>query len=163
MNWHDQVRSLLDYDQDTGLLTWRDRDRGRLPAGHVAGVSDSHGYIVITIGGRLYKAHRLAWLLVHGSWPSKHLDHANGNRSDNRIANLREADRWQNCANSRTMKRNTSGFKGVYFNKRTQRWMARISANGKRLFLGLFPTPETAYRAYCEAAIRYHGDFARMS
>lgn len=160
-----EAREALRYDPETGNLYWR-FSRGRfgnsVKAGAKAGCLHRHsGYIVVRLNGKLLKAHRLAWLLTYGEWPKEHVDHVNCDKGDNRISNLRAADHTTNKWNRRKYKSNKSGFKGVsrYRNK----WQAAITANGTITSLGRFDTPEDAYAAYCEAAVRLHGDFARVS
>lgn len=89
-------------------------------------------------------------------------DHINGNTLDNRRSNLRVVTRTQNNQNVTIRKHNKSGYKGVSLEKKTGRWVAVIQANNKRIHLGTFDTPEEAYAAYCEAAKKYHGKFARF-
>ena len=106
------------------------------------------------------KAHRLAWFFVYGEWPQKQIDHINGNKSDNRISNLRLATASQNLSNKGITKSNTSGYKGVSFNRTKKKWMASIKVNKKSINLGYFLTPEEASEAYKAAAIKHHGEFA---
>lgn len=89
------------------------------------------------------------------------IDHIDGNTANNAIANLREASNAQNCMNKPKPKSNTSGFKGVRYHSRDRRWYAHIRLSGKQVHLGLFDTAEEAHAAYCEAAHRLHGEFAR--
>lgn len=91
------------------------------------------------------------------------VDHINGNGLDNRRKNIRLCTREQNNRNVGKRKDNKSGFKGVRFSTQRQKWHAQISFNGKNKYLGTFTTPELAYKAYCEACMKYHGDFARLS
>lgn len=159
----DRLKELLLYDQDTGLFTRR-RAHGRngcLNKGAKAGTLQNHGYVAITIDNKRYLAHRLAWLYVYGRWPSKWIDHLNGNRSDNRISNLREVDKQQNQANSKKYKSNSSGKKGVCLHKPSNKFRAYIVLNRRQKHLGLFDTVEEAYAAYAEAAERLFGKFAR--
>ena len=92
----DDLKSLLTYDPDTGEFRWR-FSRPRCAKGALAGTASYHGYTVIKINGRSYRAHRLAWLYEYGRWPNGELDHINRRRSDNTIANLREVSRFVNC------------------------------------------------------------------
>src|SRR5882672_2364605 len=108
------LRTILHYDPKTGIFRWRVRMSPARGAGEIAGAK-SGNYIRIGIKRRWYQAHRLAWLYVHGKWPLYWLDHANGDKLDNRLENLREATHSQNQMNSRRAKHNTSGFKGVTF------------------------------------------------
>lgn len=88
------------------------------------------------------------------------VDHLNGNGLDNRKCNLRICTKSQNGMNKGILNRNTSGFKGIY--RKHRKWIAQIGVNNKRIRIGSFNTPEEAYKAYCEAAIKYHGEFARL-
>lgn len=157
----DYVRSVLNYDPETGLFTWKSGVNRRLAAGAIAGTQHGSGYISIQINGHIYLAHRLAWLYVFGRWPSGFLDHINGDRGDTRIANLREASRVENNRNKRTPSHNTSGFKGVHVasNGRVQ---AHIGVGRRQLYLGSFGSIEEARAAYEAAAQRYFGSFHRQ-
>jgi hypothetical protein len=107
--------------------------------------------------GRIYLAHRLAWMYVYGRWPAKGLDidHINGNRQDNRIANLREVTRGQNMQNQRrASSRSTTGLLGVL--RKSRRFAAHITADGRTHCLGTFDTPEEAHRVYMDAKSRLH-------
>ena len=160
------VRELLIYQPKTGQLFWRKR-RSNVPKGKLAGYINTYGYRILSIavGGvnKRYPAHRLIWLYVHGRLPKVWIDHINGNKGDNRLVNLREATPTQNHANKRRMKNNTSGFKGVCFDKTRKLWMASFCADYKQKNLGRFTTPEAAHEAYMAAARKYHGEFARAA
>ena|SRR3990167_6112314 len=158
----ERLRGLLHYDSDTGVFTWR-VNRRRVKTGDIAGTVNAQGYVQICIDGRLYLAHRLAWLYVHGEWPSGDLDHWDTNRANNVIGNLRPATNSQNQANSRQRRDNTSGYKGVCWDKRCHRWVAGIYVDGRRRHLGRFDTPEAGHAAYCNAASEYFGEFARVA
>jgi hypothetical protein len=140
------LRSLLSYDQDTGDFHRVVSRNPRHPVGAVAGTQHSRGYIVIGLDGMNYKAHRLAWLHVHGEWPTGEIDHINGNKTDNRITNLRIVSRSENMVNRfRARSDNRLGVLGV-----TQiggRFIARF----KNRYLGMFATPEAAHGAYQKA------------
>lgn len=154
------VRELFDYDRKTGCLTWRVRKRNSIHIGDVAGSADAHGYICVMIDGRSHKAHRLIWLWLHGKWPTTQIDHINGNRSDNREANLRLADNFQNSANRLRQKNNTSGYKGVSLHRKTGKWQASVRLGGELKYLGLFASASEAHAAYVRATRQYHGAFA---
>jgi hypothetical protein len=161
----EHIRSLLDYDPETGDFTWKYRsgDDSRITnwnrrwAGKRSYNMDRKGYLKIVLKPRQYKAHRLAWLYVYGEWPKGEIDHIDGNRANNAIANLRVATARQNQSN-KTMKTAQSGFRGVtkHFNK----WRAMIRVDGKTTHLGLFDTPEAASAAYKAAAAANFGEFA---
>lgn len=157
------VREILDYNPDTGVFTWKVA-RSRTRVGSVAGYFQaSRGYWLIKIYGRLYPAHRLAWLYVHGTWPADQLDHRNRQRADNRIENLREATQTQNNANQGLASHNTSGAKGIYFRKTSGRWFAEIRCGGTYRWLGSFATPEEAQKSYAAAASEVFGEYAHAA
>jgi hypothetical protein len=153
------LRSLVSYDQETGVFTWAKARRGAA-AGDRAG-SNSNGYVVIKLMWQKYQAHRLAWFYVYGEWPNGVLDHINGHKDDNRIVNLRRATKVQNMMNSRRPARNRSGFKGVSFNKEKQKFVAQIKAGPVRRHLGYFSEAAAAFEAYKSAAAELHGAFQR--
>lgn len=155
------IRFVLNYDSQTGVLRWRVSTAGTANAGNVAGGRDGRGYQSIKLFGRKYYAHRLAWVIICGEWPSKIIDHINGDILDNRWCNLREVDYSQNMINACLHSNNKSGFKGMSFNARKQKWAAFISAKKKGTFLGYFDKAEQAAEAYRSAAINIHGEFAR--
>lgn len=152
----ERIRELLDYDPNTGIFTWRIKRSGTALAGSVAGWMRPDGYLVISIDDKPYKAHRLAWLLATGKWPTRAIDHINQIKGDNRICNLREVNASESCQNRPLFRNNTSGFRGVSWHKKVGRWFAYIKHLGKRHFLGYFDTPEEASAAYKEAASRLH-------
>lgn len=158
----EDLEELLRYEPETGYFFWVS---GQL-AGSRAGTLTSQGYIRIKIRQKLYRAHRLAWLIVHGSMPSIEIDHRNGVRSDNRIANLRLATGEQNRLNRCLNANSSSGFKGVREAKdkvRPAPFRAVISHRNKKINLGYFLTAEEAHEAYCKAARELHGEFAKFS
>lgn len=156
-----RLREALWYDPNTGLFRWR-IDRRKVRAGTIAG-SLCNGYVRIGIDGRWYAAHRLAWLYVHGEWPSSEIDHRNTDRADNRLENLRPATRQQQSANASLRPDNACGFKGVFFHEPTKTWQASIRFNGKNRVLGNFSSPQEAHTAYTAAAVELFGEFARAS
>ena len=154
-----ELREVVDYDQGAGIFRWKQHRCSNL-VGQICGNLHHTGYTRISIKKKSYLAHRLAWFYVHGVWPSE-IDHRNGRKSDNRIANLRSATRNKNLANKPKHPLNTSGYKGVIWEKRRRKWMAIISVNGKQKYLGLFDDPKVAHGAYCAAAVQAFGEFAR--
>lgn len=157
-----KLRELLHYDPATGNWT-RLVASGRMPAGSSAGELKSSGYVLISVDGIRYRAHRLAWLYMTGHWAPGQIDHRNGIRSDNRWDNFRLADNQQNQANKKRHRNNSSGFKGVFWNKQRGRWAAKINPNRRQVHLGFFDDPAVAHAAYCQAAQRYFGEFARAA
>jgi hypothetical protein len=148
----ERLHRLLHYNADSGIFTWKHSRGPRARAGDEAGAVDSYGYVVIKVDFRLYKAHRLAWLYVHGRWPESQLDHINGNPSDNRLLNLREASDAENAQNKKLPKSNTSGLMGATWHKRNKKWVATISS----VHLGYFNTAQEAHDAYCKAKANLH-------
>lgn len=154
----EQLREALFYDSETGIFIWKLRPRShfrlektqkamnKTHAGRVAG-RDNHGYKNIRVFNKEYRAHRVAWLFVYGEWPKGEIDHINGDRSDNRISNLRDASRTENRRNSFMQKHNTSGINGVSWHKGDKRWRAFIKVNGKQKHIGNFANMEDAIRA----------------
>ena len=128
----------------------------------LAGCQTANGYRQIWFDGKQHMEHRVAWFLHYGEWPDRHVDHINGNRSDNRIANLRLATNSENLCNRRKPRNNTSGYKGVSYVKRYGAYQATIRFDGKNKFLGRFASPEAAADAYRRAALKHHGEFANL-
>ena len=152
----DRLKQMLSYDPETGVFTWLIRPSKAVKAGTIAGHVDKLiGYNTIGIKGKIYKAHRLAWLYVYGEWPTALIDHINGQKADNRIANLRIVLADGNSQNVRKPnRRNKSGFMGVIFFQ--NKWRATMSYKGKTKFLGDYATPEEAHQVYLEAKRKYH-------
>ena len=152
----EKIREILAYDQETGVFTWKVARGPRLP-GYPIGARLRNSYLAIGMFGKTFYAHRVAWAYVHGHWPIAEIDHINGNRTDNRIKNLRQATRSLNNQNKyRAMSNSTHGVLGVHLHKGTNRWRARIAVDGKDYHLGLFDTPEKAHAAYVAAKRRLH-------
>lgn len=152
------LRSILRYDHEAGVFTWLKppRNQGRMK-GKVAG-SVATGYVLIKIDGRKYKAHRLAWLYVHGAFPASVIDHRDGNPLNNAMSNLRAATHAQNCANARRWAKKSLP-KGV--RKNGSGFTARISVQGRLITIGTFANAAEAASAYAREATRIYGEFAR--
>jgi HNH endonuclease len=156
----DAVRDRLRYFPDTGEFCWRE-DRGPVKAGDPAGCLDTHGYVKIRLNYRLYYAHRIAYYLMTGEDPLEfQIDHVNLNRRDNRWVNLRKSDQPQNMWNTVRPSTNTSGIKGVSWNKTNQAWYGEIKRAGKKYRTLGCPTPEIAERELLEIRNKLHGAFA---
>ena len=149
------LKHLLTYDALTGQLTWTENARYTV-AGKPAGTRDVLGYTYVRINGKCYKAHRVAWALAHDKLPSLAIDHINGDRSDNRLCNLREVSHRVNLQNQRHAQANNkaSGLLGV--SRHGSKWKARLKVENKRLYLGVFDTPEEAHQAYVQAKRTHH-------
>jgi len=150
-----QLKELFSYDPETGVFT-RKVTYGRWKAGMVAGTY-AHGYVQINIDHKLYYAHRLAWLYVHGEYPSGDIDHIDHNTSNNSMSNLRNITTGENLQNQIVAKKNNqSRFLGVHFHAEKKKYQARIQVAGKQRHLGYFDTPEFAYSAYVSAKRELH-------
>lgn len=163
-----QLRRLVFYDPDSGRMTWRVNRGGSARAGNEVGsIRKKDGYRQVKIDGRMYLIHRLAWLYVFGVWPSIMLDHANENKSDNRLLNLRECSRSQNGANRSAQKNNVATIKGVHAVRwgKSVRWKAQIyiTLDGVKRgeYLGCFVAKDLAAAAYAKRASELYGEFAR--
>jgi hypothetical protein len=155
----EQLRLVVSYDPETGVFTQRN-DAGRharwkagRPMGHVAAT----GYLTIRLVKRLHQAHRLAWLYVHGAWPSKDIDHRNGDRLDNRIDNLRDVSNETNRQNTKLARSDSSTqIQGVHFSASRGVYSANVRHRGRCYFLGYHETAEAARAAYVSAKSRLH-------
>lgn len=151
------LRSALSYDPLTGDLRWL--PRSDVPRrvnvrciGKIAGKLNKRGYRTVVIHGSGFLAHRIAWAITHGEWPSSDIDHIDGNPSNNSIANLRLATKSQNQINRPVQKNNSAGHKGVSWHSAARKWAATLVFRGKRTHLGVFSTREEAANAYRRAA-----------
>lgn len=147
---HQRLLEMLSYDPGTGVFRWRTRAAVCLAPGDVAGtVHAKNGYRQIKVGYVAVLAHRLAWFYVYGAWPTVQIDHVNGVRDDNRIANLRLASPSVNGLNRHRLDSSSTGFTGVY--RKRGRFGARLIVDGRQRYFGVFDTPEMAHEAYLRA------------
>lgn len=149
----DIARQLFDYDADAGVLRWRVA-RGPAASGAVAGSRHNKGYWAIGYQYRMYLAHRLIWLYVHGEWPNHQIDHRDGDRANNRLNNLRDVTQSVNQHNIRRARRSnrSTGILGAWPNKKG--FQTRIVVNGKVRHIGTFKTAGEAHDAYIAAKRR---------
>ena len=155
-----EATRIFRYDEETGKLYWNERVHKRIRVGQECGRVTSHGYRKLRVFGKEYYVHRLVWLLKTGSWPNNQIDHINRNRLDNRIENLRVANHFENQHNKSIPKNNTSGIKGVTWNKRAKKWYVQLMFNKKQMYFGLYEDLELAELVIKEARKKYHGEFA---
>ncbi|QIG68263.1 HNH endonuclease protein [Rhizobium phage RHph_Y1_10] len=160
------VRSLFEYDPETGVLTWKERPREHFSSdriwrgtntrcvGKAAGGLDTNGYVEVGIDGKIYKAHRVIWLLVTGEWPDE-IDHDDGVRDNNRFKNLKNGSHGGNMLNKSQRRDNKSGVCGVGWHKIDRRWVAHITVKGKQIRLGGFVNLEDAVAARLDAEVKY--------
>jgi hypothetical protein len=147
----ERLKEILDYDPETGEFHWKAWVGARVKVGDRAGGVDNYGYWVIKIGGKLLKAHRLAWLYIYGYLPENQIDHINRIKHDNRILNLREVSRSCNMRNKKGC--TLFGVKGVV--RSHGKWAACISVGRRQIWLGTFSTQREAAKARVEAEEKY--------
>jgi|688.fasta_scaffold389513_2 hypothetical protein len=146
---------------ENGNLYWIDFSiRPTAKTGPI-GYKCKSGYVLIKFMKKTTTVHRIVFLYHHGYLP-KCIDHINGNKSDNRIENLRDATHCQNMMNIGKSSLNKSGYKGVSFQKTSKKWIAQIKQNKNIFYLGLFDCPKKAYEVYCKKALELHGEFANI-
>jgi len=155
----ERLHELLRYDRKTGQFRWRDNSNHR--AGQIAGCRVRSDFWCIHIDGRRYQAHQLAWLYIKGEWGRPVIDHRDGDPLNNCWRNLRVSTHSNNGANRRRMRSNTSGFKGVVFDRKRGNWKAQITKDGRQYYLGHYATAEEAHEAYVAKARELFGKFAR--
>jgi hypothetical protein len=156
-----RLRELLHYDPKTGQFRWRKRLRNGHRGPSAGCVHSQRGYRYIKIDRRVYSEHQLAWFYMTGRWCRPGIDHRDRDAANNRWSNLRRATASQNNANRRRPRHNASGYKGVYLSRRSGKWYAHIGRNGRIIHLGTFATAQAAHAAYCAAARKLFGEFAR--
>jgi len=149
-----RLKEVLHYDADTGQFTKLLAKSRRWPE-RVGTIN--RGYLTIGVDQKYYRAHRLAWLYVHGEWPKDQIDHINGDRADNQISNLRAATQAQNRQNIRKARSDSkSGLIGAMWCSRNNKWRVKISFEGKYKHLGYFNEAEQAHAVYVEAKRTLH-------
>lgn len=152
----EKLRSVLSYEPNTGIFTWSAQVSRNVKPGTQIDPMRNHGhYVQAQIDGTLYYTHRLAWLYTHGAWPLGMIDHIDGNKTNNSIANLRDVNTSKNGQNQRkAMSHNKCGVLGV--GVVGSRFRALINDSGKQLYLGTFDTPEEAHETYLTAKRKLH-------
>jgi hypothetical protein len=151
----ERIMEVLSYDPMTGVFRWLAQLSASVIVGTEAGCINKSGYRVIRVDGRLYYAHRLAWLYMTGKMPPRQIDHRNLIRSDNVFANLRDASGSQNHGNVRAQSNNKIGEKGIHLHS------GKFAVQFRHKHIGLFDNIDDAKLAYCVAANKYFGEFAR--
>jgi hypothetical protein len=154
----EKLKTLLQYDPDTGVLIWRTKPSRGVKAGRIAGTPTSEGYIALQINKQKMYAHRAIWLYVHGVWPSEEIDHINHIRNDNRLCNLRLANRLENSHNTRKHDKSLSGHKGVAWHNRNKKWQVQMRFCGKSYYVGQFLNLQDAIQARLQAETKLYAD-----
>ena len=144
-----------------GNLLWAKKSAERIKIGDIAGAKTTKGYVKVIVNGKFYRAHRIIFLIHYGYLP-KLIDHIDGNPSNNKIENLREATNSQNQHNRKINANNVSKTKGISWEKSTKQWRVDLGVNGKRKHFGRFFDLELAELVSTEARNKYHKQFARM-
>lgn len=156
------LKDLLSYNPETGELHWVAKGKGKIKK-KAAGTITYAGYVGVMIEGKRIQAHRIAWALHTGEWPKDQIDHINGIKTDNRIANLREATNAQNGKNLPVSKSNKTGVPGVCFDSQTGKWRAYIRVDHKMMNLGRFTDFDAAVRCRKQAEEIHFGLWARSA
>lgn len=138
------LHQMLKYNKDTGIFNWKISPSRIVKKDSQAGNIRKDGYIQIKIKGKMYLAHRLAWIYEYGIFPEDYIDHINHDRADNRIQNIREVSRFDNNRNQSIRSDNTSGVTGVYFDKSQNKWRASINGKYGKVYLGIFSSKDEA-------------------
>lgn len=161
------LNSVLDYCPETGVLTWKHRNERHFKSsgafktwntrfsGRAAGSPHGQGYRQINLDGKVYLAHRVIWTMVHGDFGTDDIDHINGNRSDNRLENLRSVSRTVNLRNAATKGVGATGVCGVSLHRSTGKYRAYVGINGKQVHLGFFDDVDSAIAARSKANETY--------
>ena len=176
----ERLRELLRYEPETGKLFWQPRPAEMFRPGNVTqeafadrwnqryagkeAFTERHpgGYFKGKVFCKSLYAHRVIWAMINGEWPDQLIDHINGNGFDNRLHNLRHASAAENARNSRKLSKSGSGFKGIHLHRPTNKWLAQITVNRKKMHLGLYDSEIDAHSAYQKAAAMQHKDFANF-
>lgn len=157
---HERLLEVLNYDPSTGAFTWRFQISNRVSAGSIAGSFTDDGYICISLDGKRYRAHRLAWLYMTSVWPEFFIDHKDNNRSNNEWSNLRQATKSENNHNRVLNSNNSTGVKGVTQLRDSGKYVAVIKHNNITYRVGTFKTLDSAAEAIRLKREQLHDNFA---
>ena len=160
----DVLREIFSYNTDTGVFTRKVSTNNRAKPGEIVGCLRPDGYLCTSIAGKLYQLHRLAWLYARGAWPEGQIDHINGDRTDNRVSNLRDVSHMENGRNQKLGSTNKSGANGVHWFPSRKKWRATITVNGKSLHLGYYDTVAEAAdaRKLADEKHEFHRNHGRI-
>jgi len=154
-----ELKKILHYDEKTGVFTWKVNRGNNQTKGEIAGYPDKDGYVRISINKKRFLAHRLAWLYKKGYLPENLIDHEDRNPYHNWWDNLRETSHSCNAKNTGNFSHNTSGVKGIWFNKSAKKWQSEIKINKVPKYLGIYKdfTEAVAHRLAAEQCINWEG------
>lgn len=150
----EHVKERYSYNSETGEIFSKINKR-------VVGCETGGGYLCLNINQKMYKAHRIAWLLHYENWPENEIDHIDGNPSNNIISNLRSAQHFENCKNRKLNKNNKSGHKGVSWSKKRQKWRVDICIDKKWKIIGFFENIEDAVISREKEESKFYGEYKR--
>lgn len=160
----ERLFEVFNVDFELGLLFWKIKSAKQIKIGKGLGWKNANGYLMVGLDYKQTMVHRIIWAMKYGVWPKNQIDHINGNKTDNRIKNLREVTNAQNCANRKKSSiLSKTGIRGVFFDKNRKKFRAQITKNGKSTHLGMFMTVEDACAAYIAASQQLHGEYSPFS
>ena len=153
----ERLREIVSYDPSTGTMR-SIVPRPKIPAGSIIGHKRPDGYSIAWVQRRRYYVHRLIWFYVTGEWPKQHIDHIDGDPSNNRFENLRDVTRTANQQNQRRAhcSNRNSGLLGSHWHAQRNYWVAHISIDNRTKYLGHFQTAKEAHEAYLSAKRKLH-------
>ena len=157
----DLFNSIFHYREDTGELYWKVKTRNTY-IGQIAGTLHQDKYMQVGYQGKIYRNHRVIYIMHHGD-TDMIIDHIDGNTLNNKINNLRKCTPLQSAHNTGPVRNSKSKYKGVAWEERRRKWKVEIRNNGKKIWLGYYECEHTAAIKYNEAALKYHGEFARLN
>lgn len=152
------LKSVLNYDKESGIFIWIKSPASNVKTGDIAGCKNNRGYLQIYVRNKLYLSHRLAWFYIYGDWPKNQIDHINGIRTDNRFVNLRDVTNRENQENRKNKSKGDLPI-GVHLRRDTGKYCSQITINGKVRTLGSFKTIELAHKAYIECKLKNHNGY----
>ncbi len=153
----EQLKEIVEYKE--GFLIAKTKWANKITVGSLLGSKNKDGYLQVSIQNKKYYVHRLVFLYHYGFLPES-VDHVDGNKSNNRIENLRAASLHQNNYNLKTPKSNKSGVKNVHWNRKNKNWNVTLAANNKSMYFGSFDDLELATLVAEEARNLYHKEYA---
>lgn len=150
------ISKVLKYDPISGTLIWISNlhSKRAIPNSRAGSLVKTTGYRSITLFGYSYLEHHLIWFIYHGVWPSGQIDHINQIRDDNRISNLREVSKSENARNRKRRSQTVTGEHGIWYNRRTHKYVAEITLHGKKVYQKSFDDPDEAVRARKEQSLK---------